>query len=252
MLPRGSEIGAQLEGKVFAFFLEMRPEKRENTGEGGVGVNMADESAWATPALVAELREAGAASPEGLAYIFSSDQDCLQRFLRARRGDVPKALAMLLAHQAWRREETPWWPRACCPLEHIVKDWQSCKAYLSPQPDASGSTVAFVRAALHDKNEARLDLKRFISFLNDEAIARLDGSKAVPRPSQMTIIVSFTGFGYNAGFDVNAGMLIIQTLSNHFPERLKKIVMTNTCVGPPPPLRARTGTPPPPPLQHPQ
>ena len=37
-----------------------------------------------------------------------------------------------------------------------------------------------------------------------------------------------TGFGYSAGFDVSAGMLIIQTLSNQFPERLNKIVMTNT------------------------
>ena len=44
----------------------------------------------------------------------------------------------------------------------------------------------------------------------------------------MTIIVSFTGFGYSHGFDVSAGMLIIQTLSAHYPERLKRIVMTNT------------------------
>jgi pimeloyl-ACP methyl ester carboxylesterase len=44
----------------------------------------------------------------------------------------------------------------------------------------------------------------------------------------MTIIVSFTGFGYSAGFDVSAGMLIVQTLSAHYPERLKRIVMTNT------------------------
>jgi hypothetical protein len=190
---------------------------------------MADESAWATPALVAALREAGTRA--GLAHIFTADEACLQRFLCARKGDVPKALAMLLAHQAWRRSETPWWPRACCPLPHIAADWRSGKAYLSPYPDATGSTVAFVRAALHDKNEARLDLKRFISFLNDEAVARLDGSSAAPgapRPSQMTIVVSFTGFGYNNGFDVNAGMLIVQTLSNHFPERLKRLCMTNT------------------------
>jgi hypothetical protein len=66
------------------------------------------------------------------------------------------------------------------------------------------------------------------SFLNDEACARLDSSAAEPKASQMTIIVSFTGFGYSAGFDVSAGMLIVQTLSAHYPERLKRIVMTNT------------------------
>jgi hypothetical protein len=51
---------------------------------------------------------------------------------------------------------------------------------------------------------------------------------ADPLPSLPHTHTHQTGFGYNAGFDVGAGMLIIQTLSNHFPERLKRIVMTNT------------------------
>jgi hypothetical protein len=92
----------------------------------------ANESTWATPALVEELRAAG--TKGGLAHIFTADEACLQRFLRARRGDVAQALAMLLAHQAWRRSETPWWPRACCPLAHIAADWRSGKAYISPTP----------------------------------------------------------------------------------------------------------------------
>ena len=146
------------------------------------------EGLWDSPDKVAELRTAG--SREGLAYIFSSDDACLRRFLRARRGDVAKALHMLLEHQKWRRSETPWWPHRSCPLEHIAADWRAGKAYIHGQ-DKAGSTLAFVQAALHDKNEDRQQLKRFISFLNDEAIARLESSEAQPRPSQMTIIVSF-------------------------------------------------------------
>jgi hypothetical protein len=146
------------------------------------------EGVWDSPEKIAELRAAGAR--EGLAYIFSSDDACLRRFLRARRGDVAKALHMLLEHQAWRRSETPWWPHRSCPLEHIAEDWRAGKAYIHGE-DGTGSTLAFVQAALHDKNEDRLQLKRFIGFLNDEAVARLESSGVEPRPSQMTIIVSF-------------------------------------------------------------
>jgi hypothetical protein len=174
------------------------------------------EERWDSPAKIAELRAAGEAG--GLARIFRSDEDCLKRFLRARRGDTAKALQMLLEHQAWRRSETPWWPAKACPLPSIAEDWKAGKAYIHGE-DKTGSTLAFVQAALHDKNEDRAQLKRFIAFLNDEAVARLDASAVEPKPSQMTIIVSFTGFGYSAGFDVGAGMLIIQTLSNHYPER---------------------------------
>ena len=151
---------------------------------------MADEEGtWDSPAKVAELT--GLGEKEGLALIFRSDECLLKRFLRARRGDAAAALAMLLAHQAWRRTETPWWPLSACPLEHIRSDWEMGKAYLAPFTDASGCTVAFVRAALHDKHEDRQQLKRFISFLNDEAVARLESSEARPRPEKMSIIVSF-------------------------------------------------------------
>jgi hypothetical protein len=130
----------------------------------------ADESGWDAPAKVAALRAEGASS--GLAHIFTSDDACLQRFLKARKGDVGKALVMLLEHQKWRRAETPWWPLACCPLQHIAADWRSKKAYVSPTPCPEGSVVAFVQAALHDKNEERLDLKRFIVSARARARAR--------------------------------------------------------------------------------
>ena len=139
-----------------------------------------DETGWDAPAKVAALRAEGASG--GLAHIFTSDDACLQRFLRARRGDVPKALDMLLEHQKWRRAETPWWPHACCPLQHIAADWRSKKAYVSPAPCPEGSVVAFVQAALHDKNEERLNLKRFI--VSRRAAQRaLAAGRAPPPPT---------------------------------------------------------------------
>jgi hypothetical protein len=153
------------------------------------------EETWDTPEKVTAIRAAG--KEAGLAHIFLSDEELLRRYLRARRGDIKLTTAMLLETQKWRRAETPWWPHQCCPLSHIAADWKSGKAYVHGE-DSTGSPLAFVQAALHDKNEARETLKQFISFLNDEAVARLESSTVQPKPSQMTIIVSFVSAGGRA------------------------------------------------------
>jgi len=178
--------------------------------------------AWDSDEKVDQLIAAGAGK---LCRIFASDKECLRRFLRARRGKVEKAMEMLLEHQNWRKSETPWWPKSSVDLSSIKSDLESCKAY-THGVDKDGCPLTFVRAGLHDKNEDRAQLKRFMTFLNDDSVYRIEGT--TPTPPGMTIVVDFTGFGYSSGFDVNAGMLIIQTLSNHYPERLRKIAMTNT------------------------
>ena len=133
---------------------------------------------------------------------------------------------MLLEHQAWRKAETPWWPLAAAPLESVREDFASLKAYHDGE-DGEGGPITWVRAALHDKNEDRAQLKRFLSFLSDESVARMEQQQK--GALGMNIVVDFTGFGYNAGFDVNAGMLIVQTMSAHYPERLRRIFMTVGC-----------------------
>lgn len=188
-----------------------------------------DSPSWDSPAAIASFRSAEAASATRLAPIFLDD-DTIKRFLRARRGEPGAALSMLLEHQAWRKAETPWWPLAAAPAEGLREDFACLKAYLDGE-DADGGPITWVRAALHDKNEDRAQLKRFLSFLSDESVARME--RREPKGALgMNIVVDFTGFGYSAGFDVNAGMLIVQTMSAHYPERLRRIFMTVRAGGP--------------------
>jgi hypothetical protein len=192
---------------------------------------MAADPSWDDAAAVAAFRAAEATGATRLAPIFLDDAT-VQRHLRARKGDVPAALAMLLEHQAWRKVETPWWPLTAAPVASIHEDFACLKAYHDGE-DAEGGPITWVRAALHDKNEDRAQFKRFLSFLSDESVARME--RREPKGQGMNIVVDFTGFGYSAGFDVNAGMLIVQTLSAHFPERLRRIFMTVGFSAPPPP-----------------
>ena len=154
------------------------------------------EARWDDAASIAAFLAAEAASPTRLASIFL-DPPTIRRFLRARRGVAADALAMLLEHQAWRQSETPWWPERPPPLEGLREDLSSLKAYLSGE-DSEGGPITWVRAAKHDKNEDRGQLKRFLAFLSDESVARMEKSG---RGQGLNIVVDFTGFGYSAGFE---------------------------------------------------
>jgi hypothetical protein len=168
---------------------------------------MADQ--WDTDEKVEALRVAGRGK---LGRIFYDDTDTLKRFLRARKGKEEKALKMLLEHQEWRKSDTPWWPLKALDISTIASDLASLKAY-THGTDREGCPLTFVRAALHDKNEDRAQLKRLMSFLNDESSARIEqfclANPDKRKPEGMVIVVDFTGFGYSHGerdvsfFDLN-------------------------------------------------
>lgn len=179
-----------------------------------------------SPAKVAALqaRVAGTISPA-----LVDNADALRRVLRARRGHVSAAADMLGVTQEWRRRETPWWPASAIPLHMIDAAVRSGKAYIHGARD-DGGPLLWVRVALHDKNEDRVALRRYIVAVNDECVARINagaGSRPGAPEPQMYISVDFNGFGW-AQFDTNAGITIVQTLSAHYPERLGRIVFFNT------------------------
>jgi len=154
-------------------------------------------------------------------------EESLRRYLIANKGKIEGAGEALLATQAYRRAETPWWPKAACPLDQIQSDVESGKAFINGA-DASGCPLVWVRASLHDKHEDRAQLKRFITFFCDEAVARMPSeASAKSSASQINITVDFRGFGYSNGFDPGAGIAIVQILSAHFPERLKSLNFVN-------------------------
>lgn len=175
------------------------------------------------PEKLAALKLLVAASEIDVDAVFSEDDECLKRFLRARKGHEDAALKMLLENQAWRKAECPWWPRRAIPLDLIKSDILSGKAWVAGRA-GNGGPVTWVLPRLHDKNEDRTQLSRFVAFLNDEAVSRLD--RAPDRVSKFSVVLDMQGFGYSAGFDPQAGIEIVKQLSAHFPERLHKLIIT--------------------------
>jgi hypothetical protein len=149
-----------------------------------------DESTWDTPALVAAVLAAGGTALDPL----FRDAATVRRYLRARRGDVGKALDMLMKTQAWRREATPAWPAANAAVELVRKDVASGKAYIHGV-DRKGRPLTFVRVCLHDAREAREEIERFVLFLIDESIARCD--RPPHNSEQFSVVIDFEGFGYS-------------------------------------------------------
>ena len=179
-----------------------------------------DSEKWASRSIMSSLLQRYGSR---LSPVMCSEES-LRRYLIANRGNIEGAGEALLATQTYRRTETPWWPKSACPLDQIKSDIESGKAYIDGE-DESGCPLVWVRAFLHDKHEDRTQLKRFITFFCDEAVARMTtGDKSA---SQINIIVDFRNFGYAAGFDPGAGISIVQILSAHFPERLKTLNFVN-------------------------
>ena len=197
-----------------------------------------------TPNEVTALATLRQLAGDTLDAIYLSQETAL-RFLRARGTDPKKALAALQKYAAWRAELTPWWPQTACPLEHITAPLDSGKAFFSGVT-RDGHPLLWVRPALHNAHEDRLQLRRFVSALNDEAAARLDRAPSFisthaiildfqvsfplcfPPPSANTPepCSSSQGFGLYHGFDINAGVQIVTQLMDCFPERLFKLVIT--------------------------
>jgi hypothetical protein len=180
-------------------------------------VDLEDESTWDCPPLVAAVRALGEGSLDPL---FSGDTAHLQRFLRARRGDPKKALEMLLAHQEFRASETPWWPATNVPLDMVREDVLGGKAFIEVGRDKVGRPVSFVRVKLHNASQDRDSCHRFVTFLMEETLARLD--RPPHNATQFSMVLDFESFGRN-NFDTDMGLFILKGLMNNYPERLGKL-----------------------------
>lgn len=153
-----------------------------------MGVDPEDESTWDSPEQVAACLTAG----PGIDPLFH-DPRTVRRFLIAQRGNPDEAAKMLLRHQQWRKEITPWWPLTCAPIDVIKGDILSGKAYLHGH-DKKRRPVAWIRTKLHDANEDRKAIETFISFVIDESVARCD------RPTsseQFLVVIDFQDFGWS-------------------------------------------------------
>jgi len=191
----------------------------------------ADESSWDSDAQVAALlgllrasdeAAAAAAAAGGAAAVaprLLEDRRLLRRFLRARRGDVEAAAAMLRAHSAWRAEKCGgWWPEANVPVAKVRAQLASGKAYCHGA-DRKGRPAAWVRVRLHDAKAPREEVFLMTMFLIDEAMARCEASGC----EQASVVLDFEGFGMS-NYDIEAASHLMGLLSSNYPERLGTLI----------------------------
>jgi hypothetical protein len=183
-------------------------------------VDLEDEGTWDCKERVDALRALSKRDGDSLDVIFTEDTECLKRFLRARRGDVPKALEMLLAHQTFRLTDTPWWPVQNAPLDSMSEDIHGGKAWVDVGRDKLGHPVSFIRVKLHDASQDAAKSHRFVTFLMDETLARLD--RPPHNASQFSMVIDFEDFG-RANFDTDIALFILKGLQTNFPERLYRL-----------------------------
>jgi hypothetical protein len=190
----------------------------------------ADEASWDSEAQVAALlgllrasgeaaSSAAAGGGAAVAPRLLEDRRLLRRFLRARRGDVEAAAAMLRAHSAWRAEKCGgWWPEANVPVARVRAQLASGKAYCHGA-DRKGRPAAWVRVRLHDAKAPREEVFLMTTFLIDEAVARCEVSGC----EQASVVIDFEGFGM-ANHDIEAASHLMSLLSSNFPERLGALI----------------------------
>ncbi|KAI9164492.1 hypothetical protein H9P43_008351 [Blastocladiella emersonii ATCC 22665] len=142
------------------------------------------------------------------------------RFLRARKFDVPKAYAMLVAALKWRVEND---------VQSVVEQGESLidpsqfqgKAYFYKN-DKVGRPVIYINARLHNKSaQSEAMLQRHTVYLMETARLVLP-----PGIETVTIVFNLTGFGLS-NMDQGMVQFLVSCLQNYYPESLGTCLIVN-------------------------
>ncbi|KAI8822035.1 phosphatidylinositol transfer protein CSR1 [Fimicolochytrium jonesii] len=144
------------------------------------------------------------------------------RYLRARKWDVTKAVAMTVATLKWRlefgvNEVLKEGERAC-----DVADLESGKSYYGNGSDRDGRPVAYIHVALHDKNTVNHDLGK------NQIVLTLETGRLLLQPPQemATIVFDLTNFGMK-NMDYEFLKFLLQCMQDFYPESLGKALVVN-------------------------
>ncbi|KAL2150486.1 hypothetical protein VTH82DRAFT_7049 [Thermothelomyces myriococcoides] len=205
------------------------------------GVEGSDKLPSSPPDRTAELREqhldpAGLKSPavfrERLwSFILADEPDVLVlRFLRARKWDVDRAVAMLVSAVGWRHErrlEADVIRRGDSPDESdddhkgFLAQYRSGKAYVRGS-DRERRPVFVIRVRLHDpKQQSTAAMERFVLH-NIETIR---ATLRYPR-EKACLIFDLTGFGLK-NMDFHIVKFLVQVFEARYPEYLGVVLVHN-------------------------
>lgn len=151
-----------------------------------------------------------------------ADEKCMRRYLRARKYDHDKALAMLLETIEWRSEESvaTLFPVLDAPEYNMLRSKAECgKMFVLPHLDNRGRATIVMKPGLQEKEEPAADLRFLIYTL--ERATRL-ASKSDHIEQKFVIIVDYAAgnFSLRTAPSLSTSKATLNILQNHFPERL--------------------------------
>eukprot|EP00882_Tetradesmus_deserticola_P003067 GHRQ01003256.1.p1 GENE.GHRQ01003256.1~~GHRQ01003256.1.p1 ORF type:complete len:298 (+),score=113.14 GHRQ01003256.1:180-1073(+) len=137
------------------------------------------------------------------------------RYLRARSWDLSRAHKMMVGTLHWRLETRPQeivWAQ-------VEQEAETGKTFVSPYPDKEGRPVVVMRP----RNQNTRDEKEQVMFLIYclEHASRLADEQRV---GKMTWLLDFVGYSIRNAPAVRTSLTVLNTLQNHYPERLGQAV----------------------------
>ncbi|MED6119091.1 hypothetical protein PIB30_008604 [Stylosanthes scabra] len=157
---------------------------------------------------VKELRGAiGPLSGRSLKYCTDA---CLRRYLEARNWNVEKSKKMLEDTLNWR---STYKPEEIC-WHEVAVEGETGKLYRASFHDRQGRTVLILRPGMQNTKSMENQLKHLVYIL-ENAMLNLP-----PGQEQMAWLIDFTGWSLTNSVPVKLARDTINTLQNHYPERL--------------------------------
>ncbi|KAL1353719.1 uncharacterized protein LOC107495976 [Arachis duranensis] len=157
---------------------------------------------------VKELKGAmGPLSGRSLKYCTDA---CFKRYLEARNWNVDKSKKMLEDTLNWRStykpEEIRW--------HEVAVEGETGKLYRANFHDRQGRTVLILRPGMQNTKSMENQMKHLV-YLLENAMLNLP-----PGQEQMAWLIDFTGWSLTNSVPVKLARDTINTLQNHYPERL--------------------------------
>ncbi|XP_016163202.1 random slug protein 5 [Arachis ipaensis] len=157
---------------------------------------------------VKELKGAmGPLSGRSLKYCTDA---CFKRYLEARNWNVDKSKKMLEDTLNWRStykpEEIRW--------HEVAVEGETGKLYRASFHDRQGRTVLILRPGMQNTKSMENQMKHLV-YLLENAMLNLP-----PGQEQMAWLIDFTGWSLTNSVPVKLARDTINTLQNHYPERL--------------------------------
>ncbi|CAL5369235.1 unnamed protein product [Camellia sinensis] len=175
--------------------------------------NQEDDSSQDTK--VGELKAAiGPLSGRSLQYCTDA---CLRRYLEARNWNVGKAKKMLEETLQWR---STYKPEEICwhEVAHVGENGLVSRADFH---DRFGRPVLIMRPGMQKTTAGEGNLRHLVYLVENAILSLAEGQE------QMTWLIDFTGWSLNTNVPIKVARDIINTLQNHYPERLALVVLYN-------------------------